>query len=156
MAIERGVPANAIVLETQARNTAENVSLTRGLLSERGIEVHSAIVISRPYQERRGYATFGALWPELHVICSSRPLPLPQYVASIGDARFVVDMIVGDTQRVIDSSGPGLPKEDIPECVTAAFQRLVGAGFTSRLTKPSPAARSAYRSISTQARGIDR
>lgn len=157
MAIKRGVPADAILLETRAQNTVENVTLTRELLSHRRIEVQSAVVISRPYQQRRAYSTFRALWPDLDVICSSRPLALPDYVATIGDARFVVDMIVGDTQRVIDNARPSPVENSAPESVTVAFQRLVRAGFTSRLTHASPAARSAHRSHSSAPiRGIDR
>lgn len=37
IAIEHGVPDDAILIETQARNTGENVSLTREQLAEHGI-----------------------------------------------------------------------------------------------------------------------
>jgi hypothetical protein len=43
-------------------------------------------------------------------------------------------MLVGDTQRieVYAERGFAIP-QDLPEDVRAAFQRLVAAGFTSRL-----------------------
>ena len=55
-------------------------------------------------------------------------------VASIGDARKVIDMLVGDTQRVevYAERGFAIPQE-VPDDVRAAFERLVAAGFTSRL-----------------------
>lgn len=134
IARDRGVPASAILLETEARNTGENVTLTRELLTHRGIGASSAIVICRPYQQRRAYATFRSLWPELDVLCSSRPLLLKDYVATIGDPRFVVDMVVGDMQRVIEYPAAGCSTEQrVPGTVLAAYHRLIKAGFTSRL-----------------------
>jgi hypothetical protein len=90
--------------------------------------------MSRPYQQRRAYATCKKIWPEVEVICASRPLALDDYVASIGDAAKVVDMLVGDTQRinVYAESGFAIPQE-MPVKVQEAFERLVQAGYTSRL-----------------------
>ena len=52
----------------------------------------------------------------------------------IGDSRRVVDMLVGDTQRieVYAERGFAIPQE-MPDEVRAAFGRLVAAGYTSRL-----------------------
>ena len=52
-----GVPDTAIVVEPQAGNTGENFRLTRALLEREGIHPESATIISRPYQQRRAYAT---------------------------------------------------------------------------------------------------
>lgn len=158
IAIDRGVPAEAIVVETQARNTGENVTLTRELLDRHRVEAHSAVVICRPYQQRRAYTTFRATWPELDVVCSSRPLSLRDYMSTIGDPHFVVDMIVGDTQRVIEYPAAGFSSEQpVPESVVAAYRRLVGAGFTSRLIKNGPSGRSNHRQPTSPAiRDIDR
>ena len=126
--------AHAILIETHARNTGENVTLTRELLAQHDIEADSAMVICRPYQQRRAYATFRASWPELDVVCSSRSLSLPNYIATIGDPHFVIDMIVGDTQRVIEYPTAGFSSDQtVPDSVAAAYRRLVSAGFTSRL-----------------------
>ena len=75
-AIELGVPADVILTETEARNTGENFTFTQQLLCEQGRTAESATIVSRPYQQRRAYATCRKLWPELDVICSSRPQPL--------------------------------------------------------------------------------
>lgn len=158
IAIEHGVPTGAILIEPQARNTGENVALTRELLNRQGIEAHSAVVICRPYQQRRAYATFREIWPELDVLCSSRPLPLPDYIATIGDPHFVIDMIVGDTQRVIEYPAAGFSSEQsVPNSVAAAYHRLVTAGFTSRLIKDGPHVRHPrHQPPSPSMRGIDR
>jgi uncharacterized SAM-binding protein YcdF (DUF218 family) len=134
IAIEQGVPADAILIETQARHTGENVSRTRDLLREHNVTVNSALVICRPYQQRRAYATFRTVWPDVEVICASRPLSLSDYIATIGDPRFVIDMIVGDTQRVIEYPQAGFSsQQDVPGAVHEAYERLVDGGFTARL-----------------------
>lgn len=116
----------------------------------RGVEPRSAIVICRPYQQRRAYATFPAGWPELDVLCTSRQLSLPDYVATIGDASFVVDMVVGDTQRVIEYPTAGFSMDQaVPDPVVRAYQRLVKAGFTSRCIKPSTGRRPSYQERSS-------
>jgi uncharacterized SAM-binding protein YcdF (DUF218 family) len=134
IAIEQGVPADAILIETKATHTGENVSRTRELLREHHVTVTSALVICRPYQQRRAYATFRTVWPDLEVICASRPLSLSDYMATIGDPAFVIDMMVGDTQRVIEYPRAGYTEEqEVPTGVQEAYQRLVRQGFTSRI-----------------------
>ncbi|ETK30958.1 YdcF family protein [Microbispora sp. ATCC PTA-5024] len=133
-AMRLGVPSEAILVEPNATNTGENVTFTRRLLVEKGLHPASIMLITRPYQQRRAYATLKKLWPEPYVICASRPLPLEEYVASIGDATRVLNMIVGDTQRITEypKRGFAIPQE-MPDEVEAAYRRLVDAGFTSRL-----------------------
>jgi uncharacterized SAM-binding protein YcdF (DUF218 family) len=133
-AIAHGVPDEAILIETEAANTAENFQFTRKLLEGKGIKAQSAVLMSRPYQERRSYSTCKKLWPELDVVCTSHRPPIDEYVAGIGDAEFVISMMVGDTQRMTKFAehGYAIPQE-IPEPVQAAYERLVNAGFTSRL-----------------------
>ena len=133
-AIELGVPAEAILTEPKATNTGQNIEFTRELLTAAGIKVRSAALISRPYQQRRAYATAKKLWPELDIICASRPLPLDEYIHSIGDVDRVINMLVGDTQRITEypKLGYAIP-QDIPPHVQAAFNRLVAVGYTSRL-----------------------
>ncbi|NDZ56301.1 hypothetical protein G3I47_03260 [Streptomyces anulatus] len=50
-----------------------------------------------------------------------------------------LDMLVGDLQRVIEYPKLGFAVEqEIPEDVHAAYERLIRAGFTSRLLPPPP------------------
>ncbi|MBB5080103.1 YdcF family protein [Nonomuraea endophytica] len=133
-AIRLGVPDARILLETKASNTGENIQFTRDLLASRGLHVDSITLVSRPYQQRRAFATCRKLWPEVDVICASQPLPLGEYILSIGDAKRVADMMVGDTQRIniYAKRGFAIP-QDIPSHVVEAYERLVAEGFTSRL-----------------------
>jgi uncharacterized SAM-binding protein YcdF (DUF218 family) len=133
-ALDHGVPADAVLIETEATNTAENLTLTRDLLAHQGVKPGSVLLMSRPYQQRRAFATCRKIWPEVDVLCASRPLSLDDYVVSIGDVKRVIDMLVGDTQRieVYAQRGYAIP-QDVPGDVRAAYDRLVEAGFTSRL-----------------------
>jgi hypothetical protein len=133
-ALELGVPDDAILIETEARNTGDNITLTRQLLADKGIAVNSITLISRPYQQRRAYATCKKLWPGIDVICASRPLPLDEYIASIGNVDRVINMLVGDTQRISKYADLGFSiPQDVPDAVTESFMRLMQKGFKSRL-----------------------
>lgn len=133
-AIELGVPADAIIVDAHATNTSENITNSRTVLAEAGIRPESITLISRPYQQRRAYATCRKVWPDVDAQCSSSAMALDEYVASIGDADRVINMLVGDTQRitVYAERGFAIP-QPVPAEVDAAYQRLVKAGYTSRL-----------------------
>jgi hypothetical protein len=47
------------------------------------------MLISKPYMERRAYATARRVWPEVDAVCASERLSLDDYVKSIGDDRLV-------------------------------------------------------------------
>lgn len=133
-AMSLGVPDEAIFVEANAGNTGQNITLSRDLLQQAGIQVDSLMLISKPYMERRSYATCRKLWPEAEVICASEPLELDDYIKSIGDEKLVVDMLVGDLQRIIEYPKQGFAVEqDVPEDVHAAYERLLRSGFDSRL-----------------------
>ena len=133
-AITHGVPADTILIDTQARNTGQNIENTRALLAEHDVQARSVILMSRPYQQRRAYATCKKLWPQVDVICASDPLSLDDYVATIGNTKKVIDMLVGDTQRIdkYAERGFAIPQE-MPDDVRTAYARLVDAGYASRL-----------------------
>ncbi|MFE9737096.1 YdcF family protein [Streptomyces sp. NPDC006477] len=133
-ALELGVPEDAVVVEPRARNTGENIRFSRELLAERNIAVTSVLLVSKPYEERRAYATARKLWPEADFVCASSDMAFAEYVDSIGDGRLVIDMLVGAVQRLIVYPALGfMVEQEVPGPVTAAYDRLRGRGFTSRL-----------------------
>ncbi|MFI2225443.1 MULTISPECIES: YdcF family protein [Streptomyces] len=133
-ALELGVPASAILVEPNARNTGENISFSRALLEEHLVAVLSVLLISKPYEERRAYATARKFWPEVEWVSASTPVALADYVDSIGDARLVIDMLVGAQQRLALYPRQGfMIEQEIPEGVITAFERLCRNGFTRRL-----------------------
>ncbi|MET9225340.1 YdcF family protein [Lentzea sp. NPDC003310] len=135
-ALSLGVPDSAILVEPAAANTGQNVTLSRALLTEHGLTPRSVLLISKPYMERRAYATCRKVWPEVEVVCASEPLKFGDYLRQIGDEKLVIDMLVGDLQRVVEYPNLGFAvTQDVPAGVHAAYERLVGAGFDSRMLR---------------------
>lgn len=138
-AMALGVPASVILVEPYATNTGANIENSREILAAAGLHPRSALLISKPYTQRRAFATAAKVWPELDVVCTSESSPFPDYLAAIGDERLVVDMLVGDLQRIIEYPRKGFAvAQDVPIEVKNAYQRLVERGFTSRLLNRLP------------------
>ncbi len=132
--LELGVPATAMLVEPQARNTGENIRFSRALLEAAGVVATSVLLVSKPYEERRVYATARKLWPGVQFVSASTPMSLDAYVDSIQDPRLVVDMLVGALQRLLIYPAQGfMIEQTVPEDVAAAYERLCSDGFTSRL-----------------------
>jgi uncharacterized SAM-binding protein YcdF (DUF218 family) len=137
-ALELGVPSSAVLIEPRARNTGENIRFSRALLEELGVSVSSLLLISKPYEERRAYATASKLWPGIEIVSASTPMDFGEYVSSIKDERLVIDMLVGALQRLIIYPEQGfMVSQMVPDEVTTAYKRLRQAGFTSRLLPDS-------------------
>jgi len=108
--------------------------LSREVLARAGIVPDTVLLISMPYMERRTYATCRRLWPEVTPVCTSASLTLEEYVKTVGDGVEVIDMMAGDLQRVMEYPKRGFAiEQSVPMNVIAAFDRLVAAGFNSRL-----------------------
>ncbi|MFJ6573878.1 YdcF family protein [Streptomyces sp. NPDC091292] len=133
-ALTLGVPDQAMLLETGAANTGQNIAYARDVLTAAGVRPRSALLITMPYMERRAFATCRKQWPDVHVVCASDPLSFDAYLKVMGDEEAVIDMMVGDLQRVIEYPALGFAiSQDVPEDVHAAYESLLHAGFTSRL-----------------------
>ncbi|MGE7388141.1 YdcF family protein [Streptomyces sp. NPDC004126] len=133
-ALELGVPPAAVLIEPKATNTGENIRFTRTLLEEKGVEVESILLVSKPYEERRAYATARKLWPDVEIVSASAPMTFRHYVDSIGDPHLVFDMLVGALQRLQIYPQQGfMLAVPIPDEVLAAYRRLCVDGFTARL-----------------------
>ncbi|KIQ63914.1 hypothetical protein TR51_22535 [Kitasatospora griseola] len=135
-AMALGVPESAILVEPNAANTGQNVVFSREVLAAARLSVTSVLVVCKPYEERRSFATFRQLWPDVEVVCASEPVEFSDYVAGIGNAKLVIDMLTGAMQRVMlyPAKGFTIPQE-VPAEVRAAFERLCAAGFVSRLIR---------------------
>ncbi|GAA2834416.1 YdcF family protein [Kribbella solani] len=133
-AVSRGLPAGAVLIDPAAANTGQNITMSRNVLASNGLTPDLLMLIPKPYMERRAYATCRKLWPDVQVVCASEPLTFDDYLSSIGDARLVLDMLVGDLQRALEYPKQGFAVvQEMPVEVLAAFRRLIAAGCTSRL-----------------------
>ncbi|MFJ5608281.1 YdcF family protein [Streptomyces sp. NPDC093221] len=133
-ALELGVPDSAILVEPRARNTGENITFSRELLEVAGVDVTSVLLVSKPYEERRAYATARKIWPSVEFTCASAQRTFDEYMASIQDEHLVIDMTVGALQRFLIYPKQGLmTHQEVPPAVAAAYKHLCSGGFTSRL-----------------------
>jgi uncharacterized SAM-binding protein YcdF (DUF218 family) len=132
------VPAEQILIEPNSTNTGENVRLTRQLLTERGIDPQSFIVVQKPYMERRSYATFRNYWPEKPIMVTSPQVSFADYIAQYTHTSLspddVVGIMLGDLQRIRLYPELGYQiAQEIPEEIWSIYERLVNAGYDKYL-----------------------
>jgi uncharacterized SAM-binding protein YcdF (DUF218 family) len=134
IAIKQGVPADRILVENQSTNTGENILFTQKLLEEKNIDPHSFIVVQKPYMERRSYATFKKHWPEKKLLVTSPLLSFEEYVNEEIPAEKVINIMVGDLQRIkiYPTKNFQIPQE-IPDDVWAAYEELIALGYDKHL-----------------------
>jgi uncharacterized SAM-binding protein YcdF (DUF218 family) len=133
-AVRLGVPRSAILIESASTNTGENIDLCRALLDVRGISPSRVIVVQKPYMERRAWATFKQRWPEPELQVTSPPIPFDEYPTAEIPKELVINILVGDVQRmrVYAERGFQVP-QPIPDGVWAAWGELVARGYTGHL-----------------------
>ena len=133
--LELGVPERAILVEPAAANTGQNITRSRAVLREAGVPVDRVLLISKPYMQRRAFVTCRQLWPEVMPMCAAETVDFADYArAAIENGHRVIDHLVGDLQRIVEYPKQGFAiAQPVPASVLAAYQRLVDAGFTSRL-----------------------
>jgi uncharacterized SAM-binding protein YcdF (DUF218 family)/glycosyltransferase involved in cell wall biosynthesis len=71
LAVSRGVPASAIVLEDRAASTMENVRFSADIMARHGWR--SALVVSSPYHMRRASLVFRRIAPEVEAVYTPVP-----------------------------------------------------------------------------------
>ncbi|MEO6726804.1 MAG: YdcF family protein [Blastocatellia bacterium] len=136
IAIQKGVPREAVFIEPESTNTGENVVFSRRILAERGLVPDSIILVQKPYMERRAYATFANFWPEKRVMVSSPPIPFADYPTADLPKDLVISIMAGDLQRIREYPAKGFQiEQEIPDDVWQAFEKLVALGYTKHLIK---------------------
>lgn len=145
----RGVPEEAIIVESESTNTGENVRFTHVILENRGLlggdgGIRSFILVQKPYMERRTYATFVKQWPGVEAAgewgkkaefsVTSPQLEWAEYPDENNPRDLVINIMVGDLVRIREYPAKGYQiAQDIPVEVWEAGQRLIAAGFREHL-----------------------
>ena len=131
-----GVPKDRILVEDKSTNTAENLKFSRTLLANRGIKAKSAILVHKPYMERRALATADIIWPEINCTVSSPPLTFEDYPTEEIPLAEVIAIMVGDFQRIILYAERGFQsQQDVPPEAMEAFLQLIAYGYDWHLIK---------------------
>jgi len=134
-----GVPPQSILIENKSSNTGENIKFTQELLRQKSIQIKSLILVQKPYMERRTYATFMKNWiteDEINIMVTSPKLSFDEYLNDEFSVNIVVNVMVGDLQRIRDYPARGFQiYQYIPPDVLEAFEQLVSLGFDKHLIK---------------------
>ena len=136
IAVEKGVPASAILIENKSTNTGENIIFTRKLLEQQNIDPQSFILVQKPYMERRTLATFQKQWPGKKMLVTSPQISFEDYPTKEISMERVINIMVGDLQRIRYYPEKGFQLyQEIPDEVWDAFEELVEAGYDKHLIK---------------------
>jgi uncharacterized SAM-binding protein YcdF (DUF218 family) len=128
------VPAERIIIETQASNTAENLRFSRELLERLPQPPKNVILAVKAFMQRRTVATMAVEWPEMPATVASPKMTLDEYFTDELPPGKIIHIMMGDLQRiwVYARRGWSAPQR-IPEKVLAAYSYLKAAGFTRHL-----------------------
>lgn len=121
-----GVLEGSILIEDKATNTGENATLTKKFISDMHMDITTAIIVTKPYMERRAKATFAQLWPELKTMVTSQNISYEEYMdqSTLGKEKSI-EIMVGDLQRIIEYPAKGwMAASEIPDLVMAAYNQL--------------------------------
>lgn len=136
IAMNMGVPRDAILIENKSTNTGENILFTQKLLKENGLDPQSFIVVQKPYMERRSYATFKKHWPDKKLAVTSPQISFEKYYNDEIPLEKVINIMVGDLQRIKIYPEKGFQIfQEIPNEVWSAYEQLVSLGYDKHLVK---------------------
>lgn len=125
-----------LLLERKASNTGENARFSYDLLITQRKKPKNLLIVTKPYMERRACATFEAQWPdhEAAIGITSPRLTFDQYINDDQPFETVVNIMVGDLQRILDYPKLGYQsKQHVPTRVKNAHEALKIAGYTMHM-----------------------
>lgn len=128
IAIKKGVPKEKIYIEKESTNTGDNFRFTKRMIEELQLDIKSCIVVCKPYDEKRAYASFKKIMPEFEVIITSENISCEEYYRKNGTEW--INVLVGDIQRMkLFYEKDWQVKMDIPKYVWDAYEVLVKKGY---------------------------
>jgi uncharacterized SAM-binding protein YcdF (DUF218 family) len=129
-----GVRKEQIIIEDQSTNTGENILYTKKLLEDRDYCIKSAILVHKPYMERRALATVQRYWPELEVVISSPRINFKEYATDEIPLAELIQIMAGDFQRILIYPEKGFQtKQGVTPEAVQAFEYLRRHGFSKYL-----------------------
>ena len=133
-AVRLGVPRAAILIEDASTNTGENIDRSRALLASAGVRPSRVLLVQKPYMERRAWATFKKRWPGPELQVTSPPIPYEAYPTPEIPRDLVINILVGDVQRIRLYAERGFQvPQPMPDEVWAAWEELVARGYTGHV-----------------------
>jgi len=135
-ALKMGVPKDSIFIEDKSTNTGENILFTKKLLAQNKLKPQKFIVVTKPFMERRAYATFKKQWPKKEIIVTSPKISFDDYPTKEYPKERMINSIAADFQRIkiYPKKGFQIPQE-ISKDVWSAYEQLIKLGYNKHLIK---------------------
>lgn len=127
IAMDLGVPPDAIIIEDKATNTGKNVQFTYQLTKELGLDLQTFILVQKPYMERRTYATFAKQWPTEYqrIAVTSTKMDFCDYFSEDIDLDTVVRAMLGDFERIKTYPELGYQiEQEIPAHIEESYNEI--------------------------------
>ncbi len=134
IALSVGVLKKQIMIEDRSTNTGENILNSKNLFKDRGVNIKSAILVHKPYMERRTLATVQRFWPELQTVISSPQIKYENYATDEIPSDEIIQIMVGDFQRILIYPEKGFQiKQEVTKEAMCAFELLRKNGYSKYL-----------------------
>jgi uncharacterized SAM-binding protein YcdF (DUF218 family) len=131
--IARGVPSELVLLENRATNSGENFRFTDELFAERELAIDSAVIVTKPYCERRALATARKSWPARVTTIGAHRRSFYDYLKARIPLERVLSMMVGEIDRLRTYGERNfIAPVTVPSSVLAAAEVLRREGYTAR------------------------
>ncbi len=127
--LELGVPEGRVLIEDKAANSGENVRFSRALLNQHGIVPRTGVIACKPYMAKRALATARMQWPETGWSVARQKTGFMEYLEEGNDFTAVLELMVGDLQRLRVYAGSFQIPVEVPAPVWEACKRLAGDGY---------------------------
>lgn len=128
------VPESAIIRETTASTTGENITHSAALLAQKGIALERVILVHKPYMSRRFLATAQAQWPtpQPGFITRHQHISLAEYSLNFGFGE-VIRRTLGEFGRMAKYTKKGYQAHhDIPAEVQEAYLIMLDRNHQTR------------------------
>jgi len=92
---------SSVILETKATNTGQNVVNSRVTLEKLSIKVSSALLVTKPFSERRAFHTFLKQWPQLSDLSITSPqFSFEEYFDDKNSINFLATQLVNEIYKI--------------------------------------------------------
>ncbi len=131
--IAGGVPSEMALLEKRARNSGENFRFTDQLFAECGLAIDSAVIVTKPYCERRAIATARKNWPTRVTTIGAHRRSFHDYLETRIPLQRVLTMMVGEVDRLRTyGERDFIAPTTVPSAVLTSAELLRCEGYTAR------------------------
>lgn len=128
-----GVPPELALLERRATNSGENFRFTDELFAEHALRIRSAVIVTKPYCERRAIATARKNWPARVTTIGAHRRSFFDYLKARIPLERVLSMMVGEVDRLRTYGERNfIAPVTVPAAVLTATEVLRRQGFTAR------------------------